>query len=432
MDATKPPPPDDPSPADPPPDVAPPGPRGYADTPWPAEDGGPRRPQLVRGLPGPDAGSARLAAVRQVPLAVMVLLGPDDTVYLLRNSIGPDAVSWVERLHPESLEVLDRSPDLALGPFWPGGAAVLDDGSIAVVQGRWAHRLGPDLGPLATRSLPVDAPHNSFVLLGDGSLATKDLQRPGGPPSTLSVLDPATLEDRAAPVALPEPSVARLGADGDDLVVVGVSTTSRHRWDPSERTIEHRSGHDATYLVHPDQSFSWDPVVADGATWWLDNGDHTYDRGLTMVGNGVADGPVRLWRADDDGDLRSVEVGGGRGGAVTNPPLVDPARGLVLGYDSANAVLAAFDTATLELRWRRDLATAQHLVAYPDTGEVLADDHRSDTGDALVVIDIGSGATRARVDVESPAQSVVFGAPGRRRDAYYVSLSTVARVEFGD
>lgn len=410
-----------------------PRPRGYADTPWPAEDAGPRRRQRPHGLSGPAAGSARLAAVRQAPITVMAILGAGDAVYVLRNTLGAGAVSWVEELHPESLEELHRSPDLALGPFWPGGFAALDDGSMLVVEGSWAHRLSPDLEVMRSRQLPIDAPYNSFVLLADGSVATKDLQRPGGPPSTLSVLDPVTLEDRAAPLHLHEPCVARLGADDDDLIVVGVTTTARYRWSSSSATVARRSDLDAAYLVHPDQSFGWDPVVDAGAIWWMDNGDHTFENGFTMLGNGVAPGPVRLWRAALDGTrIDAVEVCGRPGGSITNPPLLDIERNLAVAYDSANAVLAAFDIATLAPRWQVPIGTAQHLILFPDTGELIANDYRAGAGDALALIDVQTGEIRVRVEVESPTQSVVFGAPGRRRDVYYVSLSTIARVVFDD
>lgn len=408
---------------------------GYASSHWPAEDGGPARRQHPHGVasPGPNAGSGRVVAVRQAPVLVMAVFGGDRQFYVLRNSVGPEAVSWVEELDPMTLEERRRSADLPLGPFWPGGLAVLDDGSVLVVQGRWAHRLSGDLEVLASRSLPVDAPHNSFVLLADGTVATKDIQRPGGPPSTLSLLDPETLEDRADPLPLPEPSVSRLSAVGNELIVVGVTTVSRHRWDPVSATLVHQTDLDAQYLVHPDQSFGWDPVIDADAIWWLDNGDHTFERTLSMLGNGVSAGPVRLWRAALDGStLDHVEVCGLPGGAVTNPPLVDPERGLVLAYDSANGHLTAFDTTTLDVRWTRAINTSQHLIRYADTGEVIANDHHPTEGDAFVVLDIATGETRVRVPVESPAQSVVFGAPGVDRDVYYLSLSTLARVVFTD
>jgi hypothetical protein len=110
----------------------------------------------------------------------------------------------------------------------------------------------------------------------------------------------------------------------------------------------------------------------------------------------------------------------------------DPPRNQVVAYDSANGVLAAFDATTLGLRWRVPLRTATHLVVYPDTGELVANDFSPGAGDAVVVVDLASGAVRTRTLVDSPAQSVVFGCPGRNRDYLYVSLSTVARVAFDD
>jgi hypothetical protein len=404
-----------------------------AATPWPAEDGGPRRQQRPSGIAGPAARSARLAAVRQAPIAVMAVLAPDDTVLVLRNTVGAGAVSWVESIHPESLEQCRRTPDLPLGPFWPGGLAVLADGAVVVVQGRYATRLAPDLSIERSRELPVDAPYNSFVVLADGSLATKDLQRPEGPSSTLSILDPVTLEDVIAPHPIGEPSVARLTADGNDIVVVGVSRLRHLNWDPDTSSLRPRHDLDKPYLVHEGQSFGWDPVVDADAVWWMDNGDHTFQNGLTMLGNGVAPGPVRLWRAGlDGGPATSAEISGQPGGAVTNPPVVDPERGLAIAYDSANGVLAAFSTSDLSPSWRSRVNTSQHLVLFPDTGELIVNDYDPRTGDALALIDVSDGSMCARVGVESTAQSVVFPAPGSRRDAYYVSLSTIARVVFDD
>ncbi len=403
-----------------------------ATTPWPAEDGGPRRRQRPHGVPGPRAGRAELAASRLAPLAIMALLDPDGRLLLLRAGMGPDQACWVEEIDPDSLEERRRSADLPVGPFWPGGMAVLADGAVVVVQGRWAHRLRPDLAVERARELPVDAPYNSFVVLDDGSLATKDLQRPGGDVSTLSVLDPVTLEDRVAPRTLPEPCVARLAADGNEIVVVGVAAVHRLRWDPRARGLS-PVGTPFTYLDDADRSFGWDPIVDAGAIWWMDGGDHTFPNGMTMVGNGVAPGANRLWKLPLDGSAAAwVEISGLPGGAVTNPPVVDPDRGLVVAYDSANGVAAAFAVDDLATCWRTELATAQHLVLYADTGELVANDHDRETGDSLVVVDIATGEVRARTAVGSPAQSVVFGAPGTRRDFTFVSLSTVARVTFHD
>ncbi len=48
--------------------------------------------------------------------------------------------------------------------------------------------------------------------------------------------------------------------------------------------------------------------------------------------------------------------------------------------------------------------------------------------DQLVVLDLDTGADKARVDVPSPCQCYLFPAPGFGRDVYYQSFTTIARV----
>ncbi len=54
---------------------------------------------------------------------------------------------------------------------------------------------------------------------------------------------------------------------------------------------------------------------------------------------------------------------------------------------------------------------------------------RSPGGDELVVLDLDSGAEKARVEVPSAIQGFLFPAPGFGRDLYYQSLSTIARIQ---
>jgi hypothetical protein len=193
----------------------------------------------------------------------------------------------------------------------------------------------------------------------------------------------------------------------------------------------------------------------------MDNGDHDYQ--VTMLGAGVAAGPIHLIRValDDARDAALVEVCGTPRGAVTNPPLFGPERRVAVAYDSANEVLAAWrlEDGRLEPLWRKRLATAGHLLRFPDTGELVAYDFdaprllRSRAARAfgrrsgrlvlsrrarrlaarrvsedVVVLDIETGEERARARVPSPFQSVLFPCPGWERDVYYCSFSTVARV----
>ena len=398
----------------------------------------------------------------------MVVLREPGEVFALRHSLGKGladdaAVGWVERLDPKSLEVLERSPDLAAGPFWPGGLAAHANGSLYTVFGRWCHRLGADCSVLAARELPQPRPYNSFVILPDGTLATKDIDRGCVHPARLSLLEPETLAPRCAEVELPEPCIARLSADGNALYVVGVSTVYRYMWDPAAERLERDEGWSLRYRSDgAQQSYGWDPVIEGGHLWFLDNGEHTYI--TSMLGAGVAPGPVHLARVSlgDPADRELVEVCGLPHGAVTDPPLYDPERRIALGYDSGNGVLSAWRLADARLKplWQKRYATASHMIRYPDTGEVVIGDFhdgmptlrrpalralarrsgrlassrrlRSAAArrchDDVVVIDIETGDERARASVPSLFQSVLFPAAGFNRDLYYCTFSTLARV----
>lgn len=433
--------------------------------PWPAEDGGPSRTQAAARLAGlglASGGRLRTAAVRDAPGTTMVVLRDPGEVFALRHTLGrrplaDPAVTWVERLDPATLEPVLRSPDLGSGPFWPGGMAAHGNGSLHVVAGNRAHRLSPELEVLASAELPAPRPYNSFVILADGTLATKDFDRSLSDQSSIVILDPETLEPRCAPEAIGEPAIARLSAHGDVLYVVGAKTVMRFHWDGSR--LERDSSWSAGYLA-AGGSYGWDPVVAGGNLWFLDNGAHDYV--TTMRGAGIAPGPVHLLRIslEDSAERESVEVCGAPHGAVTDPPLYDERRRIAVGYDSANGVVAAFRYGErLEPLWRRELNHAAHMILFPDSGELVVHDFhgpwlgRIGAGRALmrratfvirntrarrlatrlsrddvVVLDIETGAELGRSSVPTLMQSVVFPSPGWERDVYWVTVSTIARV----
>ena len=416
---------------------------GYWPSPWPGEDGGPARRQRPTGTPptpGPRfAAEGATVTTREAVVATMVVLRDPGEVFALRHTPAPGAVSWVERLHPETLETEARSVDLAAGPAWPGGLAAHANGSLYVVFGNHAHRLSPELEVLASAELPRDRPYNSFVILPDGCLATKDFGGvlPGGDPDAhvdepteLLVLDPEDLSIRAR-CAFPEASIARLSADGDTVYVVGVDTLYRARWDGTDLVLD--EGFAGAYRSVEGQTYGWDATLALGAAWFLDDGFGSERYAGTFRGQGVNEAPLHLVRVDlETGAATLTEICGLPGGVVANPPLVDERRWIAVGFDSGNGILAAFDIeedGTLAKRWRRHQDHASHLVLFPDTGELVTADHDAATmADSLVVLDIETGDERLRVPVGSPLQSVVFPAVGWDRDVYYCSFSTIAHV----
>ena len=410
---------------------------GYFTSPWPAEDGGPARLQVPRsgaGL-GLQAGETLQCVTRNTVLSTMTVLGSPGEVYLLTHSalrarLGLATTACVELIDPVSLKPLRRSPRLPGGPMWPGGMAIHRNGDLYVVYGRYLHRLSRQCALQGSVRLPVDAAYNSFVLLDNGLLVTKNLS--DSAPARLSVIDPDALAPAAADTLCPEPSVARLSAVGNTVYVVGVRSVMRYHWSDTQAQLVADPGWRWDYIGATGQSYGWDAVIDGDNAWFMDNGRHRYVR--TMVGAGVSRTPNRLLRVSlqDAHDHEALPVCGLAGGSITNPPLVDAARSIVLAYDSANRVLQAWhrapQTGTLTALWRRQpFGCASHMLLYPDTGEVVINDYRR-LGEEVVVLDIRTGAERARVRTGGLTQGVVFPSTGWSRDFYWSSMGRVARV----
>jgi outer membrane protein assembly factor BamB len=398
---------------------------------WTHEDGGPRRTQVVPGALGTGPGALLEVTTRIAPVTTMAVRGAaEGDLLLLRHTPGEPSSAVVERCDPKSLEPLAASPELPAGPVWPGGLGATDDGGAHVVFGAHAHRLDAELRLVASRALPRARPYNSFVVLDDGHLVTKDfagstparaVPARDREPSELVVLDPATLEivDR---LVLPEPSIARLSADGSDVYVVGDSSLLVVSWDG--RRLALQPDRTIRYRTQEGQGYGWDCVLVGGCAWFLDDGEGTEAYAGTLRGKGVATAPLHLVRCDlRTGEVALAEVCGRPGGVVANPPVVDAARGIAVGYDSGNGVLAGFDLASLELRWRREQDHGSHLLLFAGSGELVTGDHAD-----LVVLDVETGAERARADTGSGMQSVLFPAPGWDHDVYLCSFLTLSRI----
>ena len=444
----------------------------YWPRPWTCEDGGPRRWGCATGQPGLDVrpGERLEVAAAYDAFATDALVRRDPAeLYALRHDLAvrrplsTPVEGWVERLHPESLAVLATTPRLPVGAWWPGGLAAHANGDLYAVLGCWAHRLDPALRVRASHRLPVDRPHNSFVLLDGGELVTKDCDAPAGrEPSTVSVLDPESLLPVAPPLRLEEPCIARLSCEGDSVVAVGTTAVFRLRLDRAAGRLTVDERWRPRYGPASHRSYGWDPVITHDHVLWMDNGRNSTD--WTMLGTGDAAGAVHLWWARrDDATVRSEEISGLPFGTESNPPAWDPQGRIVVAYDAGNAVLRAWrmDGDELTPVWRRDgFAHAGHLIVYPDTRELIAQDWRdrealrrpalrrlarplfralAQSGparraslrwsqDQLVVLDLDTGEDKARVSVPSPSQAFLFPAPGFGRDVYYQSLTTVARV----
>lgn len=414
---------------------------GYWPSAWPGEDGGPARRQAPQqgsaGL-GLTPGDTLTVTSRMALASTMVVLRDPGELYLLCHTGGDAAVSWVEQIDPHTLEPMRRSPDLPGGPTWPGGLACHANGSLYVVFGNHAHRLSAALELEASVELPRFRPYNSFVILPDGCIATKDfggvragaIEPDGLGASELLVLSPDDLSILAS-CELPEPSIARLSADGNDIYVVGDTGLQRVRWNGTSLALD--AAFRPIYRTIDGQTYGWDAVIDAGAAWFLDNGEGSNRFIGTFRGQGLNTAPLHLVRVDlASGAVSLTEICGLPGGLIANPPAIDPVRRIAVGYDSGNGVVAAFrfdeSGATTPL-WQREMNHAAHPLRFPDTGELVLCDHDAARGtDQVVIVDIETGDELARADTGSPVQCVLFGAPGFGRDLYVCTFTTVTRI----
>ncbi|SCY29345.1 hypothetical protein [Desulfoluna spongiiphila] len=411
---------------------------GYFHSPWPGEDGGPERLQVPGNLPGLDIreGSRVKVTRRFSRLANMVILRRPGEVYLLTTALarnrylGLPSYSRLERVDPVTLETITRSPRLKAGPGWPGGVAAHANGDLYVVFGRWCHRLDADCHLLASYRLPYNHPYNSFVILDNGTLVMKEMSEKA---SHLTVLDPITMKPVCDHIPLYEPSVARISARGNTVYVVGTRSIFRYPWSSRAYKPVFDEKWVFDYVKETGRSFGWDPVISEKNAWFLDNGDHGYR--ISMLGAAETPGMTHVVRVSlaDASDATVFPVSGLPLGTVTNPPVYCEDKKILVAYDSANAVIKAWrhgpEANAFTLLWEKEgFGASNHMIYFPDTGELCTNDYAYGRGDASVVLDVESGEEKARVNMNTLFQGVIFSAPGWRRDYYYVTFDTVARV----
>lgn len=410
---------------------------GYFDSPWPGEDGGPQRLQSPRHGAGLALrGGETLACVtRNTLMSTMTVLGAPGEVYLLTHSVlraklGLPTTSQVEQIDPLTLTTVRRSPRLPGGPMWPGGMAIHRNGDIYVVYGRYLHRLDRACVLQASLRLPINQPYNSFVILDNGLLITKNLS--DKTPARLSVVDAQSMAPACADTDCPEPSMARLSSIGNTVYVVGVRSIFRYHWSEVAKRLLFDQDWRFDYIGSSGQSYGWDVVLDGQHAWFMDNGKHRYLR--KMIGAGVSRTANRLLRVSmtDANDHASLDVCGLAGGSITNPPLVDLQRHIVIGYDSANRHLQAWrfgleSRALLPLWHKSAFGCASHMILYTDTGELVVNDYRRN-GEEVVVLNIETGLELARVRSGGLTQGVVFPSTGWNRDFYWSSMGRLARI----
>jgi hypothetical protein len=376
---------------------------GYWPSPWPVECGGNRRQKASVGRLDARAGTASVTTSRNNRWNVMVVERDPGEWYVggtMAAFSGPPPFGWVQRIDPETLAPLASSPELPCGDHvWCGAILAHANGSIHSVNGSYLHRLDAhDLSVLAERRLPVSRSHNGLLALSDGSLITKDLRLEGQGGTTITRLDPDSLEVLGEPLVLGEGSMGRIAADrstdGEEYIYV---PGTEHLW----RLIAHRDRMEIDdwrprYRDADDGRYglAWDGCLSDGACWVMDCGDVPSVRRIhTTLPNGRFDKPPghdlswrlpapwpgaqRLLRIGLDGaaEVQAIEPFGTTGGGIIAPPVNVPEWDRAIAWDSVNGGLAGIDTRSgLSVAWHLDVRPSMQPVVFPESGELVIND----------------------------------------------------------
>lgn len=431
---------------------------GYWQSTWPVECGDNHRPKVVtsRGL-NLQPTDRLVATTRHTGRwPVMFVQRDEGELYLQGTTVGsePEVSGWVERVDPVTLAPLASSGDLPAGGHeWCGSIAVHQNGDLYTVNGSFLHRLAPDCSIVAEAKLPVDHAHNGLLILGDGSIVTKDL-RLGDVPSTVTICNPDL--GVIASIELPEASMGRISAvtgvsaEGhlvDHIYVPGVTKVFRCGWDG--RALTRDEGWTPSYREAGRGGLAWDTTISDGRVWLMDNGnvpavEHRFSQIPTLRSSSRVpageqkptwDEPVRAIgiAVNDPSDITTLIPTEHPSGWIIAPPLVH--EGIAVVWDTGNTGIAAFDVGSAgapEMLWFQPFRTSMQPMLYPETGELIINDYRfldeNETSDDLVVLDIRTGQMKARVPTGATRMNGMFLCPGWDRDLYYCTFGTVARI----
>lgn len=427
---------------------------GYYPSAWPGECGGPRRQKAPRspglGLkPGERLGSvSRNTGEWNV---MMVQRAPGELFLQGNNLLGsPEAYGFVERIDPETLAPLARTPNLpAGGHTWCGGILAHANGYLYFNNGRYCYKLDRDCQVLARRERPQDAPYNSLLAMANGNLVMQAIRHEVSQRSQFVVLGPERLGPVGPELAIPEASMGRIagdrGPDGEFVYVPGSHTLFRLRYQAGRLELDESWRPRYRTLPDDEQQFAWDSCLAGGSAWLMDNGDNlanvaifaTVPAGQSLpargsVWHGLASGPLPLVRVGlaDPTDLDRLTPFGAPRGSIISPPVYVPSRRIAVAFDSGNGRLGALRYAgpgAFEKLWDKPYRTAMQPLVFPDTGELVVNDFRQGR-DHLAVIELESGAELGRAATESETANGMFLSAGFGRDIHYCSIRHIARV----
>lgn len=425
---------------------------GYFDSAWPVECGGNRRQKAATGTLSSRNSKTEMISTVSDKWNVMVIQREKNEFFLggtMPYFNGPKPYGWVQKINPDTLEVLNESPQLPCGDHvWCGAIAAHKNGSVIKVNGSFMHVLSPDCEVILEKELPINQAHNGLLILSDGTIVTKDCRLENQQNSTITRLDPNTLELLHEPFALPEGSMGRIASDlnddGEFIYIPGIERIWRIKVLPDALELDedwqpqYRNGNQS-------QGLAWDGCISEDSLWVMDNGDIESVRSIYGVNpNGrVAENTHLSWRSPApwkgrqrlikfdliSGDKIAIEPFDKEGGGIIAPPVNVPEYEMCIAWDSINGGLAGISTTDrkLAVSWQLDMRPTMQPVVFPESGELVINNFENGE-DELIVVDIATGELLSRAKVNARLANGMFLTPGFNRDIFYCTTGAFSKV----
>jgi hypothetical protein len=425
---------------------------GYFDSAWPVECGGNRRQKAATGKLLSKNSKTEMISTVSDKWNVMVIQREKNEFFLggtMPYFNGPKPYGWVQKINSDSLEVLNESPQLPCGDHvWCGAIAAHENGSIIKVNGSFMHVLSPECEVILEKELPINQAHNGLLILSDGTIVTKDCRLENQQNSTITRLDPNTLELLHEPFALPEGSMGRIASDlnddGEFIYIPGIERIWRIKVLPDALELD-EDWQPQYRNANQSQGLAWDGCISEGSLWVMDNGDIESVRSIYGVNpNGrVAENTHLSWRNPApwkgrqrlikfdliSGEKTSIEPFDKEGGGIIAPPVNVPEYEMCIAWDSINGGLAGISTSNrkLAVSWHLDMRPTMQPIIFPDSGELVINNFENGE-DELIVVDIATGELFSRAKVNARLANGMFLTPGFNRDIFYCTTGTFSKV----
>ena len=425
---------------------------GYFDSAWPVECGGNRRQKAATGKLLSKNSKTEMISTVSDKWNVMVIQREKNEFFLggtMPYFNGPKPYGWVQKINSDSLEVLNESPQLPCGDHvWCGAIAAHENGSIIKVNGSFMHVLSPECEVILEKELPINQAHNGLLILSDGTIVTKDCRLENQQNSTITRLDPNTLELLHEPFALPEGSMGRIASDlnddGEFIYIPGIERIWRIKVLPDALELD-EDWQPQYRNANQSQGLAWDGCISEGSLWVMDNGDIESVRSIYGVNpNGrVAENTHLSWRNPApwkgrqrlikfdliSGEKTFIEPFDKEGGGIIAPPANVPEYEMCIAWDSINGGLAGISTTDrkLAVSWQLDMRPTMQPVIFPESGELVINNFENGE-DELIVVDIATGELLSRAKVNARLANGMFLTPGFNRDIFYCTTGTFSKV----